>query len=939
MLNRGSFFLVFLLILFISIVTASNLTSEDELLITSNITLDNFSFTNITNDSDNYSEELLVENESIVLVNELAEIIELQNQTEFMNETLPIEEPVEEVPKIPEQPRDILLLPQSNSPVEMIASSDFEIVELKKVTFIDLSNNKPKKIEDYLISFEYNNGLLSALIQNEKENAFSKYSFPVNEDTFKFDLELNNTRTTVVLSGIDELIAEEESVDAINIYKDKIETIIRDEEFLRVEGYLLNDKIPVILSFREPEYPEEELIFKKENFESSKDKLQDFFEKGSSNKAIQERVVRKELKMINSVSAILSIEEIEALKEESFIKRISLDKKVQILLDESVSQIYANQLWGVQDSQGRNITGENVTIVIIDTGIDYTHTDLGGCLGAGCKVIAGYDFVNEDSNPMDDHGHGTHCAGIAASNGTLKGVAPNAKLVAYKVLNSGGSGWTSDIIDAIERSADPNGDGNYSDHYDIISMSLGGSGDEDDSMAQAVDAAFDKGVVVIVAAGNSGPASESIGSPGVARKALTIGATCKTSDIGVNGYCDEKIASFSSRGPTPLGNLKPDVVAPGVNICAAQWQDAWSQYQCTDDEHTAISGTSMATPHVSGAAALLLQAHPDWTPADIKSALMSTATDLGFNLYTQGTGEINLMKAYNASIKVNPVSVSFGTVMNNSLTRVIRITNLKSYFVNLNLSVTDVSNEENNYSIASINVSNLTISNDTFATILLNITLNDSLEGTFKGRINLNDGSINYSIPFTFTKLSVITVTVESDLVPALYPDLLLQSFDQENTYFAWQDSVGGNTYSFNVRSGNYTAYAIGDSEILINYILMDNVEVLAGEEADLVLNLEDARAFNVKAESFDGVPLLLYEWHIGLRVYNNTYYSGNKIGYDFHSSNYGNQTLYLSNAPNNSLNTDIIIKYDGIPTNNPTTWGDGWSKSISYIKKLFGIS
>ncbi|GAG81134.1 unnamed protein product, partial [marine sediment metagenome] len=271
---------------------------------------------------------------------------------------------------------------------------------------------------------------------------------------------------------------------------------------------------------------------------------------------------------------------------------------VSIVLDESVPLIGAPEVWKL-DADGNNcatsgkrcLTGKDITIAIIDTGVDYTHPDLGGCFGSGCKVIGGYDFINDDADPMDDHGHGTHCAATAAGDGVLKGVAPYADIISYKVLSSRGSGSWSDVIAGIERSVDPNQDGNFSDHVDIISMSLGGYGNPDDPVSTAVDNAVDNGVVAVIAAGNSGPGEQSIGSPGTSRKAITVGATDK------NDY----IAEFSSRGPVIWDNgaiLKPDIVAPGVSICAAQWDDAWSKNECLDTEHTSISGTSMATPHV-----------------------------------------------------------------------------------------------------------------------------------------------------------------------------------------------------------------------------------------------------------------------------------------------------------------------------------------------------
>jgi len=287
---------------------------------------------------------------------------------------------------------------------------------------------------------------------------------------------------------------------------------------------------------------------------------------------------------------------------------------------------------------------------------------------------------------------------IGESNG-LKGVAPKAKLYAYKVLDAWGSGWSSDIIAAIERSADPNQDGNFSDHIDVISLSLGFGCKEyygeyndycgpDDSMSRAIDNVVSLGVVASIAACNDGKLGfSSIGSPGTARKAITVGATDKY----------DVIASFSSKGPVDWedsqGNkkylIKPEVVAPGRFICSAQWDGAWESSKCLDDRHVAISGTSMATPHVAGAAALLKQAHPDWSPEKIKSQLQNTAqdietgeTDFLKKLLTQGHGRIDVLGAVTRETPLLELSLEIDKVSGIlNLTAFIEGTNLKNYSI------------------------------------------------------------------------------------------------------------------------------------------------------------------------------------------------------------------------------------------------------------------
>ncbi len=381
----------------------------------------------------------------------------------------------------------------------------------------------------------------------------------------------------------------------------------------------------------------------------------------------------------NGISLNVSDEEAKEIEKISGVKKVYPNLEVQATLMDSVPLINADDVWQL-DEDGNNcsvsekdcLTGKNVTIAIIDTGIDYTHEDLGGCFGNDCKVIGGYDFVNNDEDPMDDLGHGTHCAGIAAGNGVLKGVAPDAKLYAYKVLDLEGSGWEDDIIAAIDRAVDLNGNNisceNNDDYVDVISLSLGGLGNPDDAMSTAIDNAA-LCTVPVIAAGNSGPYKQSIGSPGTARKAITVGAIYKSEfDKLSYGNCEDEntqiddIACFSSRGPVFWEDsegvytylMKPDIIAPGVEICSAQWDTAFGideyyedsyrpdVHRCVDGEHMAISGTSMATPIVAGAAALLRQMHSDWTSEEVKYSLMENAVDLEYSQNEQGKGRLNL---------------------------------------------------------------------------------------------------------------------------------------------------------------------------------------------------------------------------------------------------------------------------------------------------------
>lgn len=322
-----------------------------------------------------------------------------------------------------------------------------------------------------------------------------------------------------------------------------------------------------------------------------------------------------------------------------YVRKVYPDIRVKACLGESVPQIHADSIW-----INLQCEGDSIRIGIIDTGIDYTHPDLGDGYGEGYKVVGGYDFVNQDEDPVDDNEHGTHVAGIVAADGLLKGVAPKAWLYAIKVLDEYGSGWESDIISGIEYTLDPDNDDNFDDKLDVANMSLGGDKImADDPMEIAVENASSNGVIFCVAAGNNGSTGvESVGTPGTAPSAITVGAT-RTDDQTVDW--------LSSIGPTPVSYiLKPDIVAPGFVINST----------IPGGGYATFGGTSMATPHVAGTAGLLKKLHPEWSPAEIKSAMMSTARDLGVEKIEQGAGLLDAYKAAMVKTLVSCANLHFG---------------------------------------------------------------------------------------------------------------------------------------------------------------------------------------------------------------------------------------------------------------------------------------
>lgn len=263
---------------------------------------------------------------------------------------------------------------------------------------------------------------------------------------------------------------------------------------------------------------------------------------------------------------------------------------------------------------------DDIVACVIDTGIYGGHVDLDGG-----KIIGWKDFVGTGTSPYDDNGHGTHVSGTIAGTGegnsAYRGVAQGGALVGVKVLNSLGSGSGTAIVNGINWCKDNKA--TYG--IEIMSLSLGGgtctSGT--DSMSNAVNNAWNAGIVVTIAAGNSGPGYCTIGDPGAAANVITVGAMSDPDNAACSGYLGKGwyLASFSSRGKTGDGRMKPDVTAPGVCITST-WRTSSTAYATS-------SGTSMATPFIAGVVALMLDADISETPASIKSALYTSSKDWG----------------------------------------------------------------------------------------------------------------------------------------------------------------------------------------------------------------------------------------------------------------------------------------------------------------------
>ena len=317
-----------------------------------------------------------------------------------------------------------------------------------------------------------------------------------------------------------------------------------------------------------------------------------------------------------SALMMVGIKEIDRLSHDQRVARIWLDLPAHTCLDASVPLLGVPAVWRT------GFRGAGIKLAVVDTGVDANHPALVG------RVAVRHDITGE--GVVDLNGHGTHVAGIIAGAGEkYRGVAPEATLMSVKVLRGDGSGMMSGVMAGVEWAVDRGAR--------VINLSLGiaGASDGSDALSLTCDAAVDRGAVVCVAAGNDGPGQGSVGSPGSARKVITVGASND----------EDAVADFSSRGPTSDGRVKPDVVFPGYRIVSCRAKGT-SLGRVVDDLYTEASGTSMATPHASGAAALLLQSKPNIAPAQVKELLRVTAKDLGLPANTQGAGRPQVYQAY-----------------------------------------------------------------------------------------------------------------------------------------------------------------------------------------------------------------------------------------------------------------------------------------------------
>lgn len=337
------------------------------------------------------------------------------------------------------------------------------------------------------------------------------------------------------------------------------------------------------------------------------------------------------IRKFETVEWVMEDRVIQGFPAPSVLPSVKPDPKFAEKFTDALKKIEVPGARSVAAQNQTGLDGSGVRVGIIDSGVDGEHPDLKG------KVIAFKDFLDKKSTTYDDAGHGTHVAGTIAggsSSGTAIGVAPSARLIVGRAFGKGGRGTLAGILAAMQWIVDPDNNPNTDDGPKVINNSWGGGGADasvdpkDHPLCKAVQAWIGLGVIPVFSAGNEGPTPQTIGLPAACPQVLAVGA----SDV------QDAVAPFSSRGPVvwKTGMItKPDMVAPGFKIVSAK----------VGGGYTEMSGTSMASPHVTGTVALMLQRKPNLTVQQAYQGLLKSVDRIGNDPNSIGKGRLNALKA------------------------------------------------------------------------------------------------------------------------------------------------------------------------------------------------------------------------------------------------------------------------------------------------------
>ncbi len=394
--------------------------------------------------------------------------------------------------------------------------------------------------------------------------------------------------------------------------------------------------------------------------------------------------VKDDLSFIKALHASIPASQLDDLSEDSSVKYISVNHPIKASLNNTTAAVLANYPWSL------GLDGDGVGVAVIDSGVRMVE-DLRTVNDKKTRVRYSFDTIGGGTDDL--YGHGTHVAGIIAGNAAasscpscdvqLQGIAPNARILNFHALDQNGAGTDTSVINAIYQAIHVQ----YDHNIRVMNLSVGRPVYESytlDPLCQAVEAAWNAGIVVVVAAGNDGRDNSfnnngygTINAPGNDPYVITVGAM---NTMGTPDRSDDVMTTYSSKGPTAIDHIvKPDIVAPGNQVISLQAQGSTlvttypanippvgyyhdGNAQKPSPNYFTLSGTSMATPVVSAAAALLLQRHPWLTPDQIKARLMKSAyktfpqytsiTDAGvtytiqYDVFTVGAGYLDLQAAF-----------------------------------------------------------------------------------------------------------------------------------------------------------------------------------------------------------------------------------------------------------------------------------------------------
>jgi len=607
----------------------------------------------------------------------------------------------------------------------------------------------------------------------------------------------------------------------------KINALIQNESSEKIEVILEFFSMPIAKSYRQSKAPNKSNRLTQSKIQTLRSSIsieQSNVLKEVKSKGIAKGYNRQFNYLYNGASLRVEKSKIPLLKKIKNIKKVHIIKNRVIHLVDSIPLINADQVWSVKDGSDINVTGQGVKVAILDTGIDYTRAELGGCFGDGCRVVGGYDYMNNDDDPMDDQGHGTHVAGIVAASGDVQGIAPDTTLYAYKVCDYDCP--TDGIIAALEKALDPDGDPLSDDGVDIINMSLGGPGGLDDPLTVAVNELAAEDVLIVISAGNEGSGANTIASPGNAERALTVASTDK----------NDNIANYSSRGPILSDTYqKPEISAPGSDISSL----------AIGEGLISMSGTSMAAPHVSGAAALVKQRYPQLTGQEIKSLLVTSAIDINLPFSMVGSGRLNALAAVESEVVTSKNYLLFE-----------RLDRSQEQWVS------QQSFDIKNLSQESITIS-LLVENDEAA---ISYSYGDSNELVIEAGTSTNvtiDVEVNTADLISVADLIhranlVITSTDGKSTLPLLVFDALKLDWQSDKTPLSvWINSIEGNGDSLKeytnqgglfVSSGDYIISAVFDEPEKVSWVINE----VALKNEDVLVNINESDAENeIKVSSF----------------------------------------------------------------------------------------